>query len=54
MHFGVIKSILLRVFEDDAVLLHEADDGVLPEGGLEELGHDLQDPFLSTEAKQRG
>ena len=46
MHLGVVEAILLRVLEVDAVLLHETYDRVLPEGRLEKLGHDLEDPLL--------
>ena len=43
---GVLEAILFCAFEDHAFLLNKVDNWVFPQGRLEELGHDLQDPFL--------
>ena len=44
--FCVLKPILIFVLEDTAFLFDEADYWVFPNGGLQILGHNLENPLL--------
>lgn len=51
MDLGVFEPVLLCVLENHTLILNEADDGVLPDGRLEILRHDLKDPLLQTDTE---
>ena len=46
VYLCVVEAVLLGVLENNAVLLDKADDRVFPQGRLQKLSHDLENPLL--------